>query len=163
MDARLKVKEATVRDLRKTLADLGESSKGTKAELAARLKARCPADPPGPAPGGGPPEADVGGEPDKAAMEAERRRRLTLETLNGVLARKQCPHCATVGAWRIYNVERTRGRVRYVRCLACGKCDQAPVIPEEIDDDEGEGEGHAGDDQRDAAPAGDDAGEAARG
>ena len=41
--------------------------------------------------------------------------------LESTLAHKQCPHCASVGCWRVY---RTAGKVRFVQCTACGKYDK---------------------------------------
>ena len=67
--------------------------------------------------------------------EGERRRRLEMEALNGALARKRCSGCATVGAWRVYDVEKTHGRVRYIKCIACGYCDQTPIIVKENTDE----------------------------
>ena len=64
-------------------------------------------------------------------FDADRQRRLELEALNGALARKKCTNCATIGAWAIYNQERSSGRVRYVKCKACGANDQAPIIVKE--------------------------------
>jgi DNA-directed RNA polymerase subunit M/transcription elongation factor TFIIS len=59
---------------------------------------------------------------------AEQHKRLESAELNKVLAAKRCPACNTAGCWEIYNRERDAGRVRYVRCKACGHYDQAPVV-----------------------------------
>lgn len=64
----------------------------------------------------------------KVDVAAERRRRLTLEALHGALARKRCVGCTAVGAWEIYD---TGGRIRYIKCKACGYCDHVPVIVQE--------------------------------
>ena len=65
-------------------------------------------------------------------LDAERVRRLEAERLNGGLARKACDNCATVGAWEVYDRERSTGRVRYIRCKGCGHCDQIPVAVEDV-------------------------------
>ena len=69
----------------------------------------------------------------KVDAQAQRNKRLEAEALNGALARKRCVACATLGAWKIYNIDRGRGRVRYVRCAACGHCDHVPVVIKEND------------------------------
>lgn len=63
-----------------------------------------------------------------AELEAERARREEMAAMNAALARKICTNCSTPGAWKVYDLEPTAGRVRYVKCLACGHCDQVPVI-----------------------------------
>ena len=76
----------------------------------------------------------AGGKPAEPAESAplnetaERRRRQEMAELNRILAAKRCQHCATVGCWEIYDRQRPDGRTRYVRCKACGRADQAPVI-----------------------------------
>ena len=70
-----------------------------------------------------------------ARMDRERRRRLEREALNRALAVKRCQHCGIRGAWTIYNVERTRGRIRYVRCLGCNRSDQVTVVVREEAED----------------------------
>ncbi len=72
--------------------------------------------------------------PDDAVHQARRRRQVAAK-LNEVLAGKRCKYCGATGAWKTYGKERSSGRVRYVRCLACGKADQAPVIVEEDNDE----------------------------
>lgn len=62
------------------------------------------------------------------ASRGERQRRRTLAALNAALADKQCRNCATVGVWKAYDKEPTHGRVRYVKCGACGHNDQITVI-----------------------------------
>ena len=66
---------------------------------------------------------------------AERQKRMVKAALNEALAKKRCGGCATVGAWEVYSLERTAGRTRYVRCLACGHCDQVPIILKENSDE----------------------------
>jgi hypothetical protein len=67
----------------------------------------------------------------KAQYEKERKRRLEVGALNTALGTKRCPHCLTVGAWTIYDLERRGRRTRYVKCRACGKPDKVPVIVKE--------------------------------
>lgn len=58
----------------------------------------------------------------------EKETRLIQEALNGALARKRCHRCTTMGLWTCYS---TKGKVRYIRCKACGYCDKLPIIVEE--------------------------------
>lgn len=67
----------------------------------------------------------TGGGPTSEEVEAERRRRLEIEELNHLLARKGCPHCATVGFW---SIDKRDGRIVRIRCKGCGKYSQVPVI-----------------------------------
>jgi hypothetical protein len=66
--------------------------------------------------------------PPSPNLEAERLRRLELEALNGLLARKRCRHCGTLGAWDVKNTEPTGGRIRYIRCKGCRRFDQVCVV-----------------------------------
>jgi len=59
-------------------------------------------------------------EPGKTTMKTTvpREQREAAAELQARLAAEQCPHCATVGLW---SIETTAGRVRYIKCGACGK------------------------------------------
>ncbi len=63
--------------------------------------------------------------------QARRQKRIMQAVLNSALAKKKCDNCSTVGMWKIYGRERPQGRVRYIKCLGCGKPDQLPVIIKE--------------------------------
>jgi len=124
------IEAMTCAQLRAVLADHGEKTAGKKADLVERMCLFYGVD----GSAAPPPPADDGLSPDEKHLQmaaAERRKRLELAELHRVLADKRCGNCATVGAWTIYDKERGRGRVRYVRCKACGAPDQAPVIVEE--------------------------------
>jgi len=70
----------------------------------------------------------------KKGFESERRRRLERAALSELLAGKRCAGCATLGAWTVYNIERTKGRTRYIKCRACGRCDQVtPIVTEKTE------------------------------
>lgn len=75
----------------------------------------------------------ISGECTKAPVdfEADRRRRLTAAALNDALGRKRCAECATVGAWKVYDQNPSQPRVRYVKCLACGRADRVFLRPNE--------------------------------
>ena len=76
------------------------------------------------------PEASASNPGTETPMDAagERTKRLTAEALNGLLARKTCPLCATAGCWHVYNLERGRKRVRYIQCKGCGHKTSVPVF-----------------------------------
>lgn len=73
------------------------------------------------------------GKAARAAQEAERRRRQDQAALNAALAAKSCRNCSVLGNWEVYDRDRTAGRVRYIRCKACGYCDHVPVIVKRSD------------------------------
>ena len=59
----------------------------------------------------------------KKANKAGKNRGMQAK-LDAALAEKRCLNCLSVGCWEIY---KTDGKVRYVRCKACGKSDKIAV------------------------------------
>jgi len=62
---------------------------------------------------------------DKGEGEKKRKRREKRSKLDAALSIKRCRHCLSVGLFsKVYT---TKGRIRYVHCLACGKTEQVAI------------------------------------
>jgi hypothetical protein len=65
-----------------------------------------------------PPAAPVAGTIDNTADARPRTRAQELSDLYAKMAQVKCRHCAQIGFWVIAHTE---GRVRLLRCKACGR------------------------------------------